>query len=198
MQSCRHSFKVMNIDSEKLDFEAHIMNAKDLSTHQIMPELQEIHSFKIEGRMKSEMYLANAVRSYRQLIDQRYESLDQIDQNLNAVSNRGFSTGGLAHRPAGSEISYEWNGYHRNWDFLGVVLELQEGRAIFQSKQALRVGDEMMVLTKSGQNLIWNCPETESLAGSSLDAIAPNQVVIWKQVPDFIHKYQVFAKGILN
>lgn len=70
-------------------------NSKDLALHDYVPELQTagVSSFKIEGRMKSIHYIASTVSFYRQIIDGRVFSPDEVEQWLNRIPNRGYSAG---------------------------------------------------------------------------------------------------------
>ena len=140
VQSCRHSFRL--IDGEE-SVSAYIMNAKDLNAIELIPELvaSGIDAFKIEGRMKSNLYLANSVSVYRDAIDRAMAPedgdvyLEVAARDLEMVSNRGFGLGGLQTRPGGESISYEWNGYQKSWDFLGNVQEVvADGSVYFRIK----------------------------------------------------------------
>ena len=96
------------------------MNSKDLMGIEAIPDYfsHHIDAVKIEGRMKSALYVANACQQYRQAIDAYaqsptlfQETLTQLKENLNRVSNRGFTTASLSQPADGSSISYDWNAY---------------------------------------------------------------------------------------
>ena len=108
VQSCRHKYELIDPKTNEHIDAKHIMNAKDLmGIYQIPACIQaNIASLKIEGRMKSNLYVANAVQCYREAIDYCYEQiqsnqsidftrLEQLENRLKRVSNRDFSTGSV-------------------------------------------------------------------------------------------------------
>ncbi|MFA5880238.1 MAG: U32 family peptidase [Candidatus Margulisiibacteriota bacterium] len=102
IQNCRHLF---NVYDKQLNFlgSDYFMNTKDLCLINSIPELIKmgINAFKIEGRMKSNLYLASVVSNYRYLIDACFLAIKEkkeIDQtilkktylNLKEINNRPF------------------------------------------------------------------------------------------------------------
>lgn len=90
---------------EQRDEGTHIFNSKDLKLISYVQKMMNencIHAFKIEGRTKSEYYVATTVRAYRAAIDDTLAGCFDAklyDSWLNTLSNRGFSTGYLVNRP---------------------------------------------------------------------------------------------------
>lgn len=80
-QSCRWVYSIY--DENKVYSHKFSMSAKDMNQIANIPKLIEsgIHSFKIEGRMKSEYYIATVVNTYRKLIDEYYENHNIHDFN---------------------------------------------------------------------------------------------------------------------
>lgn len=178
VQSCRHSFRIGE------DISSYIMNAKDLNALRLIPDLVAagIDAFKIEGRMKSTLYLANAVSIYRDAIDAAIDSrnfnLDEGELRLANVSNRGFETGGLEGRPQGKSISYDWNGYQKSWAFLGSVSDVGEnGSAYFQVKAPFSSSDTLFLQPLGGEIVPLSDVKFRSISGELLDHVNPNQVV---------------------
>tara|TARA_A100001015_G_scaffold319884_1_gene444298 strand:+ start:517 stop:1722 length:1206 start_codon:yes stop_codon:yes gene_type:complete len=160
VQSCRHKYDLIDPNNnEQLDSK-HIMNAKDLmGLYQIPACIKaSIASLKIEGRMKSNLYVANAVRSYRSAIDYCYEHirhnqtieysfLNRLETQLRQVSNRDFSSGGLEHIPAGDSIHYNFGGYQKQLDYIGIVRDvIDEERVVIDVKNTFKQGDQLTVL----------------------------------------------------
>ena len=105
VQSCRHPYHVADDHGPDAAYTRHIMNAKDLNALMLLPEIVQsgIASLKIEGRMKSNLYLANSVRAYRLALDAIANGLEgdalqdhltRLSTDLSLVSNRQFTTGG--------------------------------------------------------------------------------------------------------
>ncbi|MCD1147169.1 U32 family peptidase [Peptoniphilus sp. KCTC 25270] len=130
-----------------------ILNSKDLCMIEHVDELIEagISSLKIEGRVKSEYYLATVVRSYRMAIDAYYADPEnyQYDpkylEEIQKVSHRDFTTGFYYGEAKGPEGIYERKSYVRNYDFMGIVLDYDEETQIATIEQRNRVfvGEEV-------------------------------------------------------
>lgn len=90
-------------------------------------------SFKIEGRVKSEFYVATIVKAYRTAIDNyfsaepgEYKFDEKLMDEVKKVSHRDYTTGFYFGRPGGSEQHYESSSYIRNYDMVGVVQSYDE------------------------------------------------------------------------
>lgn len=106
-----------------------IYNSKDLCMIEHIGDLIEsgLSSLKIEGRVKTEYYLATVVKAYRDAIDAycadpkgfkfRQEWLDELLK----VSHRGYTTGFYFQKPDGNEQNYETSSYIRNYELIGIV-----------------------------------------------------------------------------
>ena len=132
----------------------YIMNSKDLCMIQYIPELVEsgIYSFKIEGRMKSEFYVASVVKAYREALDAYWEDPDnyQFKQEwmdiVNKVSHRQYHTGFYLGKAG--EQNYEESSYVRDYEIVGIVKEYDEETKTATILQKNRVfeNDEVEVL----------------------------------------------------
>ena len=124
VQSCRHQYQLSNGDSLA------VMNSKDLQGLACIPDYfnANVDALKIEGRMKSALYVANTVQQYRLAIDSYAKNpalfnqqLPLYESALNRVSNRGFTSANLINKAGKDSISYQWNGYHRSIEIVGIV-----------------------------------------------------------------------------
>jgi len=153
IQSCRHAYDRMDPDTKSILSTSHIMNAKDLMGIQHLPKMMQIgiSSLKIEGRMKSNLYVANATQVYRDAIDFTYDALVKGNtphdylaymRRLEQVSNRGFSDGGLMHRPGQESIQMHFDSYQKNVEFIGTVKEVSPPHWIYlEVKTGFNTGD---------------------------------------------------------
>ena len=106
-----------------------IYNSKDLCMIEHIDKLIEsgLDSFKIEGRVKTEYYLATVVKAYRDAIDRYFENPDGFKtdpswlEELKKVSHRDYTTGFFFGKPDGNEQNYETSSYIRNYELLGIV-----------------------------------------------------------------------------
>ncbi|HSP47734.1 MAG TPA: peptidase U32 family protein, partial [Clostridiaceae bacterium] len=131
----------------------YIMNSKDLCMIEHIPELFEsgLMSLKIEGRMKSEFYVAAIVKAYREAIDRYAEDPEGyvLDpkwmEMLNMISHRQYHTGFYFGR--GNSQVYENSTYVRDYDIVGSVREdLGGGRFRIDQKNRIYPGDILKVL----------------------------------------------------
>ena len=152
VQSCRHEYQLKPVGDGSVT-SSHLMNAKDLmGVRQIEAAIRaKIASLKIEGRMKSNLYVANATAVYRDAIDYIVEciaanmALDtkillDFESRLSAVSNRTFSDGGLYHRPDADSILTTFGGYQKSVEIAATVKANDKDRWLLHSKNPLFVG----------------------------------------------------------
>ncbi|MEK9727535.1 MAG: U32 family peptidase, partial [Candidatus Margulisiibacteriota bacterium] len=179
----RHSYQLSSGDNY------HIMNSKDLMGLTHLPEYfkNKIDAVKIEGRMKSILYVANACKHYRLAIDafEKNKSIDHMNSltdALSQVSNRGFTDASLISPAQTSSISYDWNGYSKSLEYVGVIKSTKNNKALLETKQPISRGDGAYLMTPTQSSLMPLTLEIESLQGESLSQAVPNQHV-WLNFP---------------
>lgn len=124
-----------------------IFNSKDLCMIEYIPELIEsgIDSFKIEGRVKSQYYVATVIRSYRLAIDAYYEGrytpelAKRLLDEIKKVSYRDFTTGFFLEKPSSEDQLYESSSYIREYEFVGIVLDYDTESKIAKIEQRNRI-----------------------------------------------------------
>lgn len=141
----------------------YIFNSKDLSMIDYIPELCEagIDSFKLEGRMKTALYVATIARTYRKAIDDYYEDPEKYRRNLPwyrdeiaRCTYREFTTGFYFGKPDTNAQIYDSNTYVKNYTYLGTVRSLEEdGTAVFEQKNKFCVGDTIEIMKPDGTDL---------------------------------------------
>ncbi|MEG0296110.1 MAG: U32 family peptidase [Clostridium sp.] len=132
----------------------YIMNSKDLCMINHIPELMNsgIYSFKIEGRMKSEFYVASVVKAYRDAIDsymenpENYQFKEEWMDTVCRISHRQYHTGFYFGK--NGEQNYDVSSYVRDYDLVGVVQSYDEETQTATILQKNRVfeGDVVDVL----------------------------------------------------
>lgn len=137
-----------------------IYNSKDLCMIEHIDKLVEsgLSSFKIEGRVKSEFYVATVVAAYRRAIDSYMENPKEwkFDPQwlgeLKKVSHRDYTTGFYFGKPGGTEQHYASSSYIREYDMVGVVEDYDEetGLAKIVQKNRFFKGDEVEFLCPDG------------------------------------------------
>ncbi|MBE7083022.1 MAG: U32 family peptidase [Clostridiales bacterium] len=165
VQACRWNYEIREKGSETAFMEmqedergTYIMNSKDLNLLDYIAELDDagVCSFKIEGRMKSEYYLATVVNAYRRAIDAYYERGEKYKENplyqeeLKKTAHREFTTAyflGDNDRTVNYDDSQS-KGTHK---FIANVIEGNNNReyAIIEMRNRFVVGDHLEVLSPS-------------------------------------------------
>ena len=110
----------------------YIFNSKDLCMVDHIPELVEagIDSFKIEGRMKTALYVATVTRTYRRAIDDYFDSpekyasgLEWYREEISKCTHRHFSTGFYFGKPTEESQIYDNSTYVNEYTYLGMIEE---------------------------------------------------------------------------
>ena len=131
----------------------YIFSSKDLCLIKEIPEIIEmgIDSLKIEGRLKTEYYLASVVNSYRNAIDSYFEAPDKYDYNkylkeLEKTKTRGLTTFYFNDRNNKDFQEYDGKQYNPDYEFGGKILEYNDEKSIIEIRNKLKVGDTMEIL----------------------------------------------------
>lgn len=110
-----------------------------------------LDSLKIEGRLKTEYYLATIVNTYRTAIDDYVKdpknyNADKYMQELEKTKTRGLTTFYFNDRNNKDFQEYEGKQYNPNFEFGGKVVETSNGKTSVEIKNKLSVGDEMEII----------------------------------------------------
>ena len=141
----------------------YIFNSKDLCMIEHIPELIDagIDSFKIEGRMKTALYVATVARTYRKAIDDFKKDPELYRQNMEwykeeigKCTYREFTTGFYFGKPGADAQIYDNNTYVKNFTYLGTVENVDErGFAKIEQKNKFSVGEMIEIMKPDGRNL---------------------------------------------
>ena len=141
----------------------YIFNSKDLCMIEHIPEMIEagIDSFKIEGRMKTALYVATVARTYRKAIDDYSESEEKYYANMDwylaeiaKCTYRQFTTGFYFSKTDEMTQIYDNNTYVNEYIYLGIAGAPDEhGRVRLEQKNKFSVGDEIEIMKPNGDNI---------------------------------------------
>jgi putative protease len=148
---------------------ASVMSSRDLCMIQHIPELLSagVDAWKIEGRMKSQYYVATVTRIYREAIDmffgdETYEYQDKWLEELGKISNRGYNTGFFLGSPGldGQRVGEE-SGYIQDYKFVGIIGKPKEdGLVEVIVKNSFLVSENIEVMGRSSsQDFVQNIKE---------------------------------------
>ncbi len=140
----------------------YIFNSKDLCMIEHIPEMIDagIDSFKIEGRMKTALYVACVARTYRKAIDDYLESEEKyranMDWYLSEISKctyRQFTTGFYFGKPSEESQIYDNNTYINEYIYLGMSDKTDSESVYIEQKNKFCVGDEIEIMKPDGSNV---------------------------------------------
>ena len=156
-----------------------IYNSKDLCMIEHIDKLIEsgLDSFKIEGRVKTEYYLATVVKAYREAIDSYFENPDGFKfdtkwlDELKKVSHRDYTTGFFFGKPGGDEQNYKTSSYIREYELLGIVSGYDPETKLVSVVQKNRFfkGSEVEFLRPEGDFVKHRIEYMEDETGCELD-----------------------------
>ncbi len=155
VQACRWNYTVKKHDdgaeSGEMSVEednrgTYIFNSKDLNMSAHLDKMKEagICSFKIEGRMKSEYYLATVINAYRRCIDGGFSP--QVERELLTAAHRDYTT---AYTLGANDktVNYTDSQTKGDCDYIANVVDCSGGFARVEMRGRFAVGDRLEVLS---------------------------------------------------
>ncbi len=140
-----------------------IFNSKDLCMVDHLPDLVDagIDSLKIEGRMKTALYVATVARTYRRAIDDYFESPEKYQSNMDWYKDeiakctyRQFTTGFYYGKPNEETQIYDSNTYVNEYTYLGIVGDItKDGRARLEQRNKFSVGETIEIMKTDGRDI---------------------------------------------
>lgn len=169
----------------------YIFNSKDLCMIEYIPEIVDagIDSLKVEGRMKTALYVAAVARTYRRAIDDFFEDPMKYQENLEyyreeiaKCTYRQFTTGFFFDKPKTDAQIYDNNVYVKEYIYLGIVGSVTEdGTAVLEQRNKFLVGDEVEIMRKNGENILATVLEIKDEEGNSMESCPhPKQKIFVK------------------
>lgn len=190
-----------------------IFNSKDLCMVEYIPEMVEagIDSFKIEGRVKTALYVAVVARTYRRAIDDYFESEEKYRANLDwyrseiaKCTYRQFTTGFYFGKTDENTQIYDSNTYVNESVYLGIVEDVkrpaqdepEEGcRVRIRQRNKFCVGDRIEVMRPDGENrsVIVHAIHTEE--GENVESAPHPLQVLWVSLSGKADQYDLLRTG---
>ena len=141
----------------------YIFNSKDLCMIEHIPDIIKagIDSLKVEGRMKTALYVANVARTYRQAIDDYFEdpalyekNIPHYKEEISKCTYRQYTTG-FFYGPTTHETQiYDSNTYVREYTYLGLIGEQNtNGLYSLEQRNKFSVGETIEVMKPDGRNI---------------------------------------------
>ena len=198
-QPCRWQYAVVEekrpgeyIPVEEDERGTYLFSARDLCLMPILPDLCDagVSSLKIEGRMKTEYYVAVVTGAYRRALDLLADSREAFDQalpelmdELKSASHRDSDTGfllGKPEKPGGAE------GFHQEKEYIARVISRdgQTGQARLLLKNRFFAGETLELMTASGIRRVTARPFLREKTGEITDTLGVAGEIIRMELPE--------------
>ena len=161
-QSCRWAYNLyleeknnpgLMMPVEQDEYGTYILSSKDMCLIKELPEVIQmgVDSLKIEGRLKTEYYIASVINVYRNAIDDYMKNPDNYDytkylKEIEKVKTREFTTFYFNDRNNRNVQDYSGRQYNENYEFGGKIVEYDEEKSTIEIKNKLQIGDELEII----------------------------------------------------
>ena len=183
----------------------YIFNSKDLCMIEHIPELVSagIDSFKIEGRMKTALYVACVARTYRKAIDDYFESEQKYHENMAwykaeiaKCTYRQFTTGFYFGKPDEHTQIYDSNTYVNEYVYLGTVDSIDErGFAKFEQRNKFCVGDTIELMKPDGRNMETRVLSMYNDEGEAVESCPHSKQILYVELAEKPEPYDLMRVG---
>ena len=183
----------------------YIFNSKDLCMIEHVPEMIDagIDSFKIEGRMKTALYVATVARTYRKAIDDYLENPEKYKANMEwykeeigKCTYREFTTGFYFGKPTSETQIYDSNTYVKNYIYLGTVEERDaRGFAKIEQKNKFSVGETIEIMKPDGANVVVPVKAIYDEEGNSAESAPHPQQKLFVDLGGGVQVYDILRRS---
>lgn len=182
----------------------YIFNSKDLCMIGHIPEMIDagIDSFKIEGRMKTALYVATVARTYRKAIDDYLENPDKYEANmpwyLDQISNctyRQFTTGFYFGKPDEEAQIYDNNTYIREYTYLGIIGGERDGLYRIEQRNKFSVGETIAIMKPNGENIQVTVQKILDEEGQEMESAPHSKQVLYVDLEGKAEKFDILRRA---
>ncbi len=181
-----------------------IFNSKDLCMIGHIPDLMEagIDSFKIEGRMKTALYVATVARTYRKAIDDYLESPAKYENNMpwyleqiKSCTYRQFTTGFFYGKPSEEAQIYDNNTYEKGYTYLGLVGQRNaEGFYRMEQRNKFSVGEQIEVMKPKGDNISVTVRAMLDEEGNPIESCPHSKQIFYVDLGIELEEYDILRR----
>ncbi len=183
----------------------YIFNSKDLCMVEYIPEMIDagIDSFKIEGRMKTALYVATVARTYRKAINDYKKdpalyqaNMDWYRSEIGKCTYREFTTGFYFGKPDETTQIYDNNTYVKNYTYLGTVETVREdGCGTIRQKNKFTVGESIEVMKPDGRNLEVTVRAIYNEEGAPIESAPHPQQLLYVDLGVELKPYDILRRS---
>ena len=182
----------------------YIFNSKDLCMIEHIPDLIDagIDSFKIEGRMKTALYVATVARTYRKAIDDYLEDpklyeahLDWYRSQISNCTYRQFTTGFFYGKPTDEAQIYDSNTYAKDYTYLGIVGDKDDqGYYSIEQRNKFSVGEEIEIMKPDGENRVVTVKAIYDEEGNGTDSAPHPKQKLWIDLGTEMDRFDILRR----
>ena len=207
---CRWKYAVMEesrpgeyLPVEENERGTYIFNSKDLCMIEYIPEIIDagIDSLKIEGRMKTALYVATVARTYRKAIDDFFVSeecyrsnMEYYKEEISKCTYRQFTTGFYFQKPDENTQIYDSNTYVKEYTYIGMVEDYKDGKLKLTQRNKFSVGEVIEVMNPDGSNEFLTVHSIEDEEGKTMESAPHPKQVIWVDVKKELPKGYILRR----
>jgi len=183
----------------------YIYNSKDLNMIEHIDKLVKVgvSSLKIEGRMKTALYVATVTGTYRKAIDKFFEDPDSYQANkatymedLRKCSHRKFTTGFYEGKPDDEAQIYDSNTYVRDYTFVGRVAKDTNGdKTLVEQRNKFIIGDTLELMKADGRFVEFIVEEIETFKGEMVESAPHPKQLIYLKLPESAEINEIIRKN---
>ena len=181
----------------------YIFNSKDLCMIAHIPDLVEtgIDSFKVEGRMKTALYVAVCARTYRQAIDDYFKdpalyqaNLPLYEAEIAKCTYRQYTTGFFYGKPSDAQI-YDNSTYNKEYTYLGSILGRNaDGLFGLTQKNKFSVGEEIEIMKPDGRNIPVTVKRIMDAEGVDMESCPHPKQQIYVDLGEELEDYDILRR----
>ena len=169
-----------------------------------IPELVEagIDSLKIEGRMKTALYVATVARTYRKAIDDYLKDpalyqkhMPWYQEQISNCTYRQFTTGFFYGKPSEEAQIYDSNTYIKEYTYLGIVGERNEsGCYRISQRNKFSVGEVIEVMKPDGENVEVTVKSIQDEVGNFMESAPHPQQILYINLGTELEMYDILRR----
>ena len=168
-----------------------------------IPELIDagIDSLKIEGRMKTALYVATVARTYRKALDDYKKDPELYRKNmpwyLDQISNctyRQFTTGFFFGKPDENTQIYDSNTYNKEYTYLGITGEIRDRLCRIEQRNKFSVGETIEIMKPCGDNVEVEVKKILNEDGEEQESAPHSKQVLWVELSEAPAEYDLLRR----
>ena len=183
----------------------YIFNSKDLCMIEHMDDIltSGIDSLKIEGRMKTALYVATVARTYRKAIDDYFEDPAKYQANMSwyqeqiaGCTYRKFTTGFFYGKPSEEAQIYDNNTYEKGYTYLGFAEKADErGLVQITQRNKFSVGETIEIMKPDGENKVVMVKAIYDEEGNSVESAPHPQQKLFVDLGGGVEVYDILRRS---